>query len=179
MKEQPTHPTTHLTPDPVEAAEAGTHHEEVGARRVDAGARRVSRSLALDLTPLRASREFRLLFAGQAVSFFGSMITFVVVPWQVFRITKSSFAVGMLGVAEFAPILLMAFVGGALADAVDRRRMVRITESLIAALTAVLIINSLVAQPRAWVIYSATVLFSALNVSMDDAAFAMQIIQTQ
>jgi MFS family permease len=155
-KRNPSQPSTHLTPDPVEASEAGTRHEGTDAHK---GAR----SIALDLTPLRASREFRLLFAGQAVSFFGSMMTFVAVPWQVFRLTKSSFAVGMLGVAEFAPIFLMAFVGGALADSVDRRKMVRITETLIAALTAVLILNSLLERPRVWLIFSATILFAALN----------------
>src|SRR5947207_1292860 len=156
MEEETSHVATHLTPDPVAVAEASPLDEEGRAR----GA---ARTLALDLTPLRRSREFRLLFAGQAVSFFGSMMTFVAVPWQVFQLTKSSFAVGMLGVAEFAPVFVMVFVGGALADAVDRRRMVRITEALIAALTAVLILNSLLAQPRVWVIYSATVLFAALN----------------
>src|SRR5438270_1894019 len=156
MEEETSHAATHLTPDPLAVAEASPVDEEGRARRA-------SRTLALDLTPLRRSREFRLLFAGQAVSFFGSMMTFVAVPWQVFQITKSSFAVGMLGVAEFAPIFLMAFVGGALADAVDRRRMVRITEGLIAALTVVLIFNSLLARPRVWVIFTATALFAALN----------------
>jgi MFS family permease len=153
-KRNPSQPATHLTPDPVEAAE--------GAARLDEG-RAGARSLALDLTPLRESREFRLLWTGQAVSFFGSMMTMVAVPWQVYQITKSSLAVGMLGVAEFAPVFVMAFVGGALADAVDRRRMVRITEALIAALTAVLVFNSLAARPRAWVIFAATVLFAGLN----------------
>jgi MFS family permease len=156
VEEKPPHAATHLTPDPVEAAEAG-------ARREEAGAEGGVRALALDLTPLVESRDFRLLFAGQAVSFFGSMMTFVAVPWQVYRLTGSSFAVGMLGAAEFAPVFVMAFVGGALADAFDRRRMVRITEASIAALTAVLIINSLLARPRAWVIFSATALFAALN----------------
>jgi MFS family permease len=154
MEEKPSHPTTHLTPDPVEAAEAGARHEEAG---------KGVRALALDLTPLRESRDFRLLFAGQAVSFFGSMMTMVAVPWQVYRLTNSSLAVGMLGVAEFAPVFLMAFVGGALADAFDRRRMVRITEALIAALTFVLVLNSLLARPRVWVIFAATALFAALN----------------
>jgi len=155
VEEKPSHAATHLTPDPVEAAEAGARHE--------GGAHRGVRSLALDLTPLAGSRDFRLLFAGQAVSFFGSMMTFVAVPWQVYRLTNSSFAVGMLGVAEFAPVFVTAFVGGALADAVDRRRMVRITEGLIAALTVVLIFNSLLARPRVWVIFTATALFAALN----------------
>jgi MFS family permease len=156
VEEKPPHALTHLTPDPVEATETRARHEE---GRAGKGAR----ALALDLTPLRESRDFRLLFAGQAVSFFGSMMTFVAVPWQVYRLTNSSFAVGMLGVVEFVPVFVTAFVGGALADAFDRRRMVRITEALIAALTAVLIFNSLLARPRVWVIFTAAALFAALN----------------
>jgi MFS family permease len=154
VDEKPSHAATHLTPDPVEATETRARGEE---RRGGA------RALALDLTPLVESRDFRLLFAGQAVSFFGSMMTMVAVPWQVYQLTRSSFAVGMLGVAEFAPVFVMAFVGGALADAFDRRRMLRITEALIAALTAVLVFNSLLARPRVWVVFAATALFAALN----------------
>ena len=156
MEEKPSHIATHLTPDPVEATEAGTRHEEGSAPKG-------LRALALDVTPLRASRDLRLLFAGRAVSFFGSMMTFVALPVQMYRLTRSSFAVGMLGVTEFVPIFLMAFVGGALADAVDRRRMVRATEALLAAGTAVLIFNSLLPQPRAWVLYFCAALFAALG----------------
>ena len=119
--------------------------------------------MALDLTPLRESREFRLLFAGQAVSLFGSMMTFVALPWQVYRLTGSTLASGLLGVVEFVPIFLLAFVGGALADAVDRRRMVRLTEALLALGTLVLVANSLLAEPRVWVLFFCAALFAALN----------------
>jgi MFS family permease len=155
--EEPTpHASTHLTPDPAEVAEAGSRHEQRTAR----GA---LRALALDLTPLRESREFRLLFTGQAVSFFGSMMTFVALPWQVYKLTGSTLASGLLGVAEFVSIFLMAFVGGALADAVDRRRMVRLTEALLAVGTLVLVANSLLAEPRVWVLFFCAALFAALN----------------
>lgn len=156
MEEKTPHASTHLTPDPNEVTEAGTRHEQSDAR----GA---ARALALDLTPLRESREFRLLFTGQAVSFFGSMMTFVALPWQVYRLTGSTLASGLLGVAEFVPIVLMAFVGGALADAVDRRRMVRLTEALLALGTLVLVANSLLAEPRVWVLFCCAALFAALN----------------
>jgi len=149
LEEETTQPSTHLTPDPSEAS-AGR-------------AKRAARSLALDLTPLRESREFRLLFAGQAVSLFGSMMTFVALPWQVYRLTGSTLASGLLGVAEFVPIFLMAFVGGALADAIDRRRMVRVTEALLALGTLLLVANSLLAGPRVWVLFFCAALFAALN----------------
>ncbi|MDT5296357.1 MAG: hypothetical protein QOJ76_3237 [Acidobacteriota bacterium] len=156
-EEQPPHAKTHLTPDPLEATEAGARLDERGR------ARRALRDVALDLTPLRESREFRLMFAGRAVSFFGSMMTFVALPWQMYSLTRSPFAVGMLGVTEFVPIFLMAFVGGALADAVDRRRMMRLTEALLAAGTCVLVFNSLLPQPRVWVLFLCAALFAALN----------------
>ena len=143
-----------MTPDPVEAS----------APRARGGrARRVFQAMALDVTPLRESREFRLLFAGQAVSFFGTMMTFVALPVQVYRLTGSTLATGLLGVAEFVPIFLMAFVGGALADAVDRRRMVWLTEALLAAGTLLLVFNSLLAEPRVWVLFVCAALFAALN----------------
>ena len=154
MDEQQTHITTHLTPDPETAIEAS---------RADGRPRRSLRALALDLTPLRESRDYRLLFTSQAVSFFGSMMSFVTLPWQMYGLTRSSLAVGLLGVAEFVPLLLTAFVGGALADYVDRRRMLRLTEAALAATTALLIINARLAHPHISVLYVCAALFAALN----------------
>jgi MFS family permease len=85
--------------------------------------RRIIGALTLDITPLRASRDYRLLFTGQFVSGFGSAMSYVVLPYQMYQLTKSSLAVGMLGVAEFVPMLTLGFVGGALADYVDRRKL--------------------------------------------------------
>src|SRR5262249_41321621 len=81
----------------------------------------------VDLRPLR-HRDYRFLYAAQFVSFLGSMITYVALPWQTYRLTHSTLAVGLLGLAELLPLLFTAFVGGALADSVDRRRMVIATE---------------------------------------------------
>ncbi len=153
--EQKPTPATHLTPDPVAVTEAGTRHEQGRARRAFS-------ALAVDVTPLRVSRDFSLLYAGQTVSFFGSMMTFMALPVQVFQLTKSSALVGLLGIAEFVPILLMAFVGGALADYVDRRRMVLLTDVLLALGTLVLVLNSLLPQPRVWVLFVCAALFAAL-----------------
>ena len=79
------------------------------------------RRFTLDLTPLRTSRDFRLVFAATGVSGFGSFITYVTVPYQVAVLTGDPLLVGLLGVCELAPLILMAFVGGALADYLDRR----------------------------------------------------------
>jgi hypothetical protein len=62
----------------------------------------------VDVTPLRRHRDFRLLFIGRFLSFFGTMITAVAFPYQVFQLTRSVFLVGLLGVFEFAAILAVA-----------------------------------------------------------------------
>lgn len=125
--------------------------------------RRGLKSVAIDLAPIKVSRDFRLLYLGQTVSFFGSMMTYVVMPWQMYQLTKSSLAVGLLGAVEFVPMLLLAFVGGALADYVDRRRLILFTELATALCVAVLAFNSYLAQPRVWIIYVIAGLFAALN----------------
>ena len=121
------------------------------------------RGFVVDLTPLKVSRDYRLLFSSQSISFFGSMMSFVVLPWQIFQLTHSSLIVGMLGVAEFVPTITMAFVGGALADYVDRRRMVLTTELLMALSSAALIANSLLPHPRAWVLFLCATTFAGTN----------------
>ncbi len=110
------------------------------------------RGLLLDLTPLRG-REFRLLFLGQLVSFFGSMITFVALPFQMYDLTGSTLAVGALGLCEFVPILAVALVSGALADAFDRRLLVVFSELGSAVFMAALLGNALLDEPQAWVLF--------------------------
>ena len=119
--------------------------------------------MAIDATPLRISRDYRLLYTGQFVSAFGSAISYVVLPWQMYHLTKSTFAVGMLGVAEFVPMFVMAFVGGALADYIDRRRLVLLAEAVMAVLCGALAVNSLLPQPRVWMLILMASLFAACN----------------
>jgi MFS family permease len=121
------------------------------------------RRLGLDLTPLRTSRDYRLVFAGGAVSSFGSFITYVTIPFQVAAITKDPLMVGLLGVCELVPLLVMAFVGGALADYLDRRLLVRGGEFALAALTGVLLLNAVSARPHLWLLY----VVAALSASVD------------
>lgn len=109
--------------------------------------------MLIDLSPLRASRDYRLLFFGQLVSFFGSMMTFIVVPWQMYQLTQSSAMVGYIYLAEFVPMVCLAFVGGALADFLDKRKMLRMTEVGQTFLTAVLLLNSLLPTPQIWVLF--------------------------
>ncbi|HEY0659054.1 MAG TPA: MFS transporter, partial [Pyrinomonadaceae bacterium] len=116
----------------------------------------------LDLTPLKISRDYRLLFFGQLVSFFGSMMTFIVVPWQMYTLTQSSVMVGFLYLAEFVPMLCLAFIGGALADAFDKRKMLRLTEIGQTIVTTILLLNSLLPNPRIWILFVAVAIHAGL-----------------
>ncbi|HEY7545772.1 MAG TPA: MFS transporter, partial [Blastocatellia bacterium] len=120
-------------------------------------------ALTLDIAPLRASRDYLYLYAGQFVSGFGSAISYVVLPWQMYQLTRSSLSVGMLGVVEFVPMFLMAFIGGALADYIDRRRLIFLSELGLALRCAALVINSLLPNPHTWILFFVAGLFAALN----------------
>ena len=115
--------------------------------------RAVLRLAAIDVGPLRRHRDFRLLFVGMGVSNFGSMITYVALPYQVYQLTGSSLAVGLMSLAELGPLLVTSFVGGALADAFDRRRLVQLAELLLAACAGVLALNSWLWDPRVWILF--------------------------
>jgi MFS family permease len=106
----------------------------------------------MDLTPLRRHRDYRLLFAAQFVSFVGTMVTYVALPYQMYRLTQSSFAVGLLGLVELIALLAVAFVGGVLADAVDRRRMVLVTDAALGAGSAALMLLAY-AHASSWTLY--------------------------
>lgn len=100
--------------------------------------------LGLDFGPLRRSRDLRLLFFGGGASFLGMMLASVAVPFQVYRLTHSSLVVGLVSLAELAALLVTGLLGGVLADAVDRGRMLRLTEAGLGAVTVALLANSLV-----------------------------------
>ena len=108
---------------------------------------------ALDLSPMRQSKDFRLLFLGQSISEFGSELTFVAIPFQIYRITGSTLAVGLIGLCELVPLLVLPIVGGAIADAVERRRMLLIAHLLVALLSGALVWNARLAEPKLWVLY--------------------------
>src|SRR5258705_564693 len=98
--------------------------------------------MLIDISPLRISRDYRLLFFGQLISAFGTAMSFVVVPVQVYRLTGSTLLVGLLSASEFVLILLMAFVGGAYADFIDKRKMLLLTAIWPTIVTGVLVFNA-------------------------------------
>lgn len=127
----------------------------------------------VDIGPLRRYRDFRLLFVGRAISFMGSMITAVAVPFQVYEVTRSSLAVGIISGLEVIPILGLAFLGGALADAQDRRRMVQFTELALALVSCVLVANALLPLPKLAVLYAAAVTMAGLDALQTPSLSAM------
>ena len=121
------------------------------------------RLATLDLTPLRRHRDFRLLFIGRLVSFFGSMITFVAVPYQVYQLSHSTLLVGTLGLVELAAMLVFAMLGGALADAADRRSMVLLSEAGLMAGSLLMAGNAALPHPMLWLIFAVALLLGSFD----------------
>lgn len=117
----------------------------------------------MDLRPLRNSRDFRWVFTSGLVTYLGSMVTMVALPFQVAQLTDSFVAVGLIGLAELVPLILFGLWGGAMADAVDRRRVVIATEFTSLALSVVLLVNALLPDPHLWVIYVVAMVFAAVD----------------
>ena len=137
-------------PDPADAGEV----ERPGRRSLLARA-------AVDLTPLRTSQPFRRLWFGQGVSAVGSMITIVAIPFQLYELTRSTLLVGLLSGAALVPLLTVPLIGGAVADAVDRRRLMLLSDVALMLVSAVLLANALLPEPRVWVLFAAEVAATA------------------
>jgi MFS family permease len=115
----------------------------------------------MDFTPLKVSADFRRLFVGQAISEFGSQITFVAVPFQVYFLTRSTAMVGLLALFEVIPLIVLPIVGGTIADALERRRMLMVAHALTAVLSIALAVNAFLPEPRLWILFA----FSFLSAS--------------
>lgn len=118
---------------------------------------------AIDLTPLTKYPDFRNLWASGLITYLGSMITYVAVPFQIKEMTNSYIAVGISGVVEIVPLILFGLYGGVLADYVDRKKMVWATEFASLILVAILLVNSLLPNPNLILIYVVIGLFAAVN----------------
>ena len=107
----------------------------------------------LDTSPLRGSRDFRLLFGAGTVFYLGQMVTYVAVPAQLYQLTHSNTAVGALGAAEVVPLVVFGLWGGALADHLDRRRLLVRTGVAQVLITTALVANAVAYRPQAWLLY--------------------------
>jgi MFS family permease len=121
------------------------------------------KNLAIDLTPIRKYRDFRYLWTSGLISNLGSMITYVAIPFQVKEITNSYLAVGISGLVELIPLIIFGLYGGVLADAVDRKKMIWLTEAAAGILSLTLLLNALSADPNLYLIYFVGAAFAAVN----------------
>ncbi|MBU3716214.1 MAG: MFS transporter [Candidatus Nanopelagicaceae bacterium] len=120
-------------------------------------------SLAIDLTPLRKYRDFRFIFTAGLFSYFGSMITFVALPFQIKELTGSFWMVGLIGAVEIIPLIIFGLYGGVLADHVDRKKMIWLTEFGTLVATFILFLNALRDKPSVVLIFIIAAIFAALS----------------
>src|SRR5437764_15033846 len=100
------------------------------------------RRIAADTTPLKESTDYRRWWSGYSLSFTGTQLTQFAIPLQVYAITKSSLYVGFVGLVVVGPLVVMGLIGGAIADAVDRRRLTLITSTSLLALSILLAVQA-------------------------------------
>lgn len=112
--------------------------------------------LLVDISPLRRYRHFRRLWAGQVLSGIGSQLTLVAVSFQAYRLTHSTLVVGLISLAQLFPLLAGALWGGALADAMDRRKVLMLTQVAMAAAVGGLVVNASLSHPQVWPLFVCT-----------------------
>ena len=134
----------------------------------------MGRRLFVDLGPLRRSRDFGILFSGQLVSTLGTQLTVVAVPYQVYRMTHSSLDVGLISLTQLGPLLVFSLIGGSVADSHDRRRILLVTELLMAATSTGLAVNGTVSRPALWPLFALSAASGALA-GFDRPAFNASI----
>jgi MFS family permease len=109
----------------------------------------------VDTRPLRSSKSFRRLWFGTGISAIGSQVTTVAIPFQVYDLTGSTLLVGLLGAVALPPLLTIPLYAGAVADAVDRRRLLLLSDLALLAVTAALLANALLPDPKVWLLFLA------------------------
>jgi MFS family permease len=110
----------------------------------------------VDISPLRRYRHFRRLWAGQVVSGLGSQLTLVAVSFQAYSLTRSTLIVGLIGLGQLVPLLAGALWGGTLADAMDRKRVLLLTQVAMAAAAGGLVVNASFSHPAVWPLFVCT-----------------------
>jgi MFS family permease len=121
---------------------------------------RVSR-FALDITPLRRSPAFRRLWSAQGVSFVGTEIAEVALAYQMYQLTGSTLAVGLISLTHLVPLVTLTIIGGAIADAFDRRRVMLVQQCGMLTGSLALAANAAVAYPHVWALYAFQFVISA------------------
>jgi MFS family permease len=121
------------------------------------------RRLLADLTPLRESPAFRRLWTGTTLSSVGSAMTGFAVMLQVYDLTRSSLAVGAIGVAQMVPTLVVGLLCGPIADAIDRRKLVVVTSTCLALVSAALTAQAFAGLGQLWLVYALVAVQACLS----------------
>jgi MFS family permease len=116
--------------------------------------------LLTDVRPLRASADYRRLWVGTTVSQLGQQMTAVTIAIQVYALTHSTFAVGLVGLFALVPLITFGLYGGAFADAFDRRRIALISSSVLWVLSTALVVQAGLHLDSIWVLYAVVALQS-------------------
>ena len=126
-----------------------------------------------DLSPFRDSRDLRLVVGGSFVSNLGAQATLVALPFQLYLLTRSALLVGLLGAAEIVPLVAMALLGGAIADRMDRRRLLLLTQVALVATAAALAVLPVAGPPPVPVLYVLGGLLAGFNALQNVALSAL------
>src|SRR5919205_774007 len=114
-------------------------------------------------------RDFRLLWLGQLVSGTGSQMQLVAINWHVYILTKSPLALGIVGLVRVVPIIVCSLVGGVVADAVNRKHLMLVTQTVMLASAAALTLETALGLKSVWPLYLLTAVSSAA-VAFDNPA---------
>jgi len=106
-------------------------------------------------------RDYRLLWLGQIVSVTGSQMQSVAINWHVYLLTKSAFALGLVGLFRGVPIIICSLAGGVVADAIDRKRLMIVTQTIMLTSAALLTAGTLAGFESVWPIYGLSAIASA------------------
>jgi predicted MFS family arabinose efflux permease len=154
-------PAVGIVPRPVTAAPPGRRRALSGRLR----------GLAIDISPLRVSRDFRLLWGGELLSQVGSQFTLVALLIQVYDLTGSSLAVGFIGLAQLVPMALVSIGFGPQIDRRDRRRLLVLAEIGLMTASSLLLFGARLGHPPLVLVYGGAALSAAfLSVSMSTRA---------
>lgn len=107
----------------------------------------------INLSPLKKYPDFRNLFLGQFISFFGSMISYVAIPYQVYQLTKDNWFVGALGIVQLVPVIVFGIIGGTIADRLNRKKLIIYSEIVMCLSIVGLLLNSLQTNPSVYLIF--------------------------
>jgi MFS family permease len=110
----------------------------------------------VDTGPLRRHRDFRRLWTGQMVAGVGSQLSLVAVGYQTYRLTGSTAMVGLVSLGQLVPLLAGSVLGGPVVDAFDRRKVMLVTQVLLAAGCAGLAVNAMLGHPLLWPMFACT-----------------------